>query len=469
MAEKQKSSVSFGLRYGYGLGEFGFNFLLTFITFYLQTFLTNVLGLGMALAATIATATTIIKLFGMPIAGALSEGVKLKGSTFRGWMLIGSIIFAVGGTLLFTPFKGSEGTKAVIFCVMFFVYWLGYCIMWTNHRGLMTKVSANPVDRVGVTAASSQLGTIARVIFASIAAAVMAMFATTEGGVPGAGVQFMVKPAAWPAINGVYGIIAVLCFMVVSAVTRKCDNEGAVAAAAPGQKQKAPKMTWADVKETFSRPMLIFILCAVFRVAILSVMGGLLNYYAMYVIGDPSFLQLYMVLTYAISFLGALLVTPLTKKIGKRNVFIYTTLASALCVFGLLFVPQTSGTAFTVCMCAFQFLGVFSSTLIPVCMADIGEYNALTKGAKAQGLTFSIGGLALQLASVFGTAVAGFGCVAIGFDPVKGLIPVAALKGLYIWGLGGLSVVSALLFFLYPLTEEFMSKLRAEKSAAKAE
>ncbi len=467
MSENQKSSVSFGLRYGYGLGEFGFNFLLTFITFYLQSFLTNVLGLGMALAATIATATTIIKLFGMPIAGALSEGVKLKGSTFRGWMVIGSIIFALGGTFLFTAIGGSDTVKTVYFCAMFFVYWLGYCIMWTNHRGLMTKVSANPVDRVGVTAASSQLGTIARVIFASIAAIVMGMF-KAESGVPGAGVQFTVKPVAWTATNAVYGVIAVLCFFVVSAVTKKCDNTGAVAAAAPGQKQQAPKMTMADIKETFSKPMLIFILCAVFRVAILSVMGGLLNYYAMYVIGDPSFLQIYMVLTYAISFLGALLVTPLTKKIGKRNVFIYTTLASALCVFALLVVPQTSGTAFTVCMCAFQFLGVFSSTLIPVCMADIGEYNATTRGAKAQGLTFSIGGLALQLASVFGTALAGYGCVAIGFDPANGLINVEGLKALYIWGLGGLSVVSAFLFFLYPLTEEFMAKLREEK-AAKAE
>ena len=463
MAEKQKSSLSFGLRYGYGLGEFGFNFLLTFITFYLTPYLTNVMGLSMALAATISTATTVIKLFGMPIAGALSEGAKLKGSTFRGWMFIGSIIFAAGGTLLFTSFGGSEGAKAIYFCVMFFIYWLGYCIMWTNHRGLMTKLSANPVDRVGVTAASSQLGTIARVIFSFIAAAVMGMFAVTEGGVAGAGTAFNVKPVAWTATNLVFGIICVICFVIVSAVTKKYDSTPAAVAGQP--KQAAPKMSAADIKNTFTRPMIIFIICAVFRVAILSVMGGLLNYYVMYVVGDPSILQPYMLLTYAISFLGALLVTPLTKKIGKRNVFIYTTLASALCVFALLVLPEKSGTAFTACMCGFQFLGVFSSTLIPVCMADIGEYNAITKGAKAQGLTFSIGGLALQLAAVFGTALATYGCVAIGFDPAAGLIPVAALKSLYIWGLGGLSVVSGLLFFIYPLTEEYMAKLKEEKAA----
>ena len=44
METKKKSTLSFGLRYGYGLGEFGLNFLLTYITYYLTFYLTNVAG-----------------------------------------------------------------------------------------------------------------------------------------------------------------------------------------------------------------------------------------------------------------------------------------------------------------------------------------------------------------------------------------------------------------------------------------
>lgn len=40
METKKKSTLSFGLRYGYGLGEFGLNFLLTYITYYLTFYLT---------------------------------------------------------------------------------------------------------------------------------------------------------------------------------------------------------------------------------------------------------------------------------------------------------------------------------------------------------------------------------------------------------------------------------------------
>lgn len=464
MAEKQKSSLSFGLRYGYGLGEFGFNFLLTFLTYYISPFLTNVVGLPMVVAASIVTGTSILKLIGMPVAGLLSEGLKFKGNTFRTWMLLGSVIFSVAGALFFVKINGNEAACTTYYLVIFFVYWLGYSLMWTNHRGLMTKVAPNPMDRVAVTAASSQLGTIARVIFASIAAVVAGMFVDPNG-VAGPGTAFTIKPVGWVAVVVVYGIICVACFLVVNAVTKKCDS---TPAAAGGQKQAAPKMTWNDIKTTFSKPMLIFVVCAIFRVAVLNFMATPLQYYVTYVVGDPSIMQLYMVLVYAISFFGALLVTPLAKKIGKRNVFIYTTLASALCIFALLVVPEKSSTGFIVCMCLFQFFGVFSSTLIPVCMADIGEYNAITKGSKAQGLTFSIAGFALQIAGVLGTAAASYGLVAVGFDPANNLINVAGLKGLFIYGLGGLSAVSALLFFIYPLTEEYMDKLRAEK-AAKAE
>ena len=86
METKKKSTLSFGLRYGYGLGEFGLNFLLTYITYYLTFYLTNVAGLSMTLAATVTTATTVIKVFGMPIAGTLIDSIKLKGSKFRGWL-----------------------------------------------------------------------------------------------------------------------------------------------------------------------------------------------------------------------------------------------------------------------------------------------------------------------------------------------------------------------------------------------
>ena len=115
---EKKSKLSLALRYGYGLGEFGMNFLLTYVTYYLTFFLTNVAGLSMALAATVTTATTVIKVFGMPVAGILTDAIKFKGSKFRGWMVAGGLLYAIGGTLMFTKFNTAPTLTAVLFCIL---------------------------------------------------------------------------------------------------------------------------------------------------------------------------------------------------------------------------------------------------------------------------------------------------------------------------------------------------------------
>lgn len=211
METKKKSTLSFGLRYGYGLGEFGLNFLLTYITYYLTFYLTNVAGLSMTLAATVTTATTVIKVFGMPIAGTLIDSIKLKGSKFRGWMVLGGVLYFVGGTLLFYRFDMEPGPYAIVFCFFFFIYWLGYSASWSSWRALMDPICSHPIDKVGLTAAASQEGTIARVIFSFIATAILAAF-TIDG---------MIDPMGYTTVNGVFGIIALLCFVLVSMITKK--------------------------------------------------------------------------------------------------------------------------------------------------------------------------------------------------------------------------------------------------------
>lgn len=456
METKKASNLSLALRYGYGLGEFGMNFLLTYITYYLTFYLTNVAGLSMALAATITTVTTVIKVFGMPIAGTLTDAIKFKGSRFRGWMVAGGALYCIGGTLLFLHLDVAPAIYAVLFCIFFFIYWVGYSASWTAFRAMMDLICTNPMDKVGLTAAASQEGTIARVIFASISGAILAAFTGADGSIAAVG---------YTVVNLVFGLISLVCFIVVSMICKKYDNVPAVAGEG-GKRPAAPKMTGKDFLDTVkTRPMIIFIICAIFRCAVLTVMGTLLAYYLQYVLGNAGIASIYMLLVYAISFFGAMLVQPVAKKLGKRPTFVWTTAASAVCVFALAF-TGTNAIAFIVLMCLFQFFGIFSSTLIPVCMADIGEYNVLTVGAKSRGLVFSIGGMAIQLSSVVGAAIASFGMVLVKFDAAAVTeAGIAGLRGLYIYGLGGLSLVSAVLFLLYPLTEKYMEELRAKHAA----
>jgi len=454
---KPKASIPLLKQYGYGLGEFGLNFLITFVTFYLSFFLTNIALIPTAIAATVVTATTAIKCITMPIAGVVVDKVRFKKSRFRMWALVGAVIFFIGGSLMFTDFHLSVAAYSVVFVVFFFVYWLGYSIAWVAHRALMDPMSKSPADKLALTSSSAQMGAIARIVYIFGAAGIIGAFPADQ-------VAF-----GYNMVAIVFGVIAVLGFVAVYFITKPYDNTEAEVSQQAGGAPAQAKMTARDFWVTCTtRPMLIFILAMVLRCAVLTVLGTLLLYYLTYVLEQPDLVTIYMVITYFIAFFGALIVRPVANKIGKRNTFIWTSFLSAACVLALLF-TGTNGTAFIVLMATFQFFGIFSSTLIPTFMADIGEYSAITQGSNARAFVFSIGGMSIQLSSVLGAAIATFGLVAIGFDAAA-VTPeaIAGLSNLYIFGIAGLTILAAVLFFAYPLTEKYMDELRAGAQAPEA-
>ncbi len=453
---KHKASIPLIKQYGYGLGEFGLNFLITFVTFYLTFFLTNIALIPTAIAATIVTITTAIKCVTMPIAGVVVDKVRFKKSRFRMWAFVGAVIFFIGGSLMFTDFHLSVEIYSVVFVIFFFVYWLGYSIAWVAHRALMDPMSQSPADKLALTSSSAQMGAIARIVYIFGAAGIIGAFPADQ-------VAF-----GYNMVAIVFGIIAVLGFVAVYFITKPYDNnkEAGEETAGANQAGAAPKMTAKDFLLIIkTRPMLIFIVAMILRCAVLTVLGTLLLYYLTYVLEQPGLVATYMVITYFIAFFGALIVKPVANKIGKRSTFIWTSFLSAICVFALL-VTGANGTAFIVLMALFQFFGIFSSTLIPTFMADIGEYTAITQGSKARAFVFSIGGMSIQLSSVVGAAIAAFGLVVIGFDAAA-VTPeaIAGLSNLFIFGIGGLTVLAAVLFFAYPLTENYMEELRTGQQA----
>ncbi|MBR2790192.1 MAG: MFS transporter, partial [Eggerthellaceae bacterium] len=234
------------------------------------------------------------------------------------------------------------------------------------------------------------------------------------------------------------------------------------AAKAKAAKAARPKMSGKDFWNTVkTRPMLVFLLCVIFRCAVQTIYPTLLVYYLGYVLNAADLTSVYMMIAYAVSFLGALMVEPIAKRLGKRGTFVWTTLLSAGVL--LLLLLSKSPVFFIVIMSVFHLLSIIGVTLIAPCMADIGEYNAMKNGSQAKGFTFSIGGMAIQVSAVIGAAVAAFGMVAVGFDvSAVTAAGIQGLQNLYIWGVAIVSVISALLFLLYPLTEKKMEELRAE-------
>lgn len=464
------------MQYGYGLAEFGINFLLTFVTYYLSFFLTNIALLPTAIAATVVTVTTVIKCVTMPIAGVVIDKHQFKNSRFRLWALIGSVIFFIGGSLMFTDFHLSVEAYAVVFTLFFFVYWLGYSIAWVAHRALMDPMSKTPADKLALTSASAQMGAIARVVYMIFASAILSLFSATD------------SSSGYTVVAIVFGCIAVAGYAAVYFITRSKDNaqtmeaeclandknagEGDHAAIdseqrpqvnSVAQEQKQPKLSAHDMLVTLkNRPMIVFFVSMVLRCAILTLDGVLIVYYITYVIGNPDLVTLYMTLVFLVAFLGALIVKPIANRMGKRTTFIVASLLSVISVLALL-VTGKNAFAFVALMALFHFLSIICSTLVPAFIADIAEYSSIRYGSRARAFAFSIGGLSIQVASVLGSVIAAFGLVVIGFDATN-VTPgvIESLSHLFIYGVSIPTLVSSVLFFAYPLTEKAMDELRKQ-------
>ena len=113
---------------------------------------------------------------------------------------------------------------------------------------------------------------------------------------------------------------------------------------------------------------------------------------------------------------GALFVPSLAKKIGKRNVLMYSLALQGLCLLGLYFTPFDNLTMVIVITVIFGLLNIgFPMTLSMV--ADSVDYMELKSGVRTDGTAYATYGLATKLGNALGAAVgvmllAAFGYVA---------------------------------------------------------
>ncbi len=445
-----KPSLSNLTIYLYGLGEFGYNFIYTFFSYYLMFFLATFSGLPPTTVAVLYTLVQWIKMLIMPVGGVIVDNANVKSGKYRTLTLLGSVMMAVGLTLMFTKFPLS-GTAYVIFFLAFCVLgFLGYSIMYTSHRALMGPMSKNPADGVAMSTAAAQLGAGARIIYGYLIAAVLGILGATVA-------------ASYSLGAAICGLIMVACMFVVFVIAKPYEVGTDKASVAMPKKEK---LKFKDIIETLkSKPMLIFVFSMILRGAVLTIVTTILVIYITSVLQAPELIPLYMTITYLVQFIGSSIVRWTTNRFGRKTTFIVSTILSVVFIFLVKFFGGNA-TMFVILMSLFQFTGIFASALMPVFMADIGEYCALTKGSKARGFAFSVGGGALMLAGILGGMIGSFGLVAIGYNAAVPMTDAVAngLTNLLAFGPSALSLLSCIVFFFYPLTEKYMENVRSKYS-----
>lgn len=426
-------------RIGYGVGDFANNMMYTPVNSFFTYFLTNVAGLGAGVVGTLLLLSRLLDGVSDLIVGTLMEKIHSKHGKARPWLLWWCIPFAISLVLMFSaPDFGTTGK--IIYA--FLTYNLAVTIVYTainlpfgSLAALMTK---NQTERGYLN--------ISKMVFAF-----------GGGMVVNAATLPLVKffgndSLAWQKTFLIYGVVAIVLFLIVffttkEAVTETAEEKGSV------EKVNIKEALFSLIKNKYWLQLLgIFFLNSMVNAFI-----GVNVYYAQYIMDDTNLVGTLSLFQNIASFAAFAICTVLIRKAGKQKIAV----GGVVCSFVGYAMVLLNPTSYTVLYISAMVKGIGNAALSGVMygmLADTVEYNDWHSGIRAEGLVFSANSIGQKVGSGIGSAVLGWILAAFGFVSSSAVQPASAINGIRVIFLYVPLVVFAIMFVIlmfYKLDKEY--------------
>ncbi len=259
----------------------------------------------------------------------------------------------------------------------------------------------------------------------------------------------------------VFAIAAVILFLITFYTTRERVR--------PPKEQKTNLKN--DIKDLLTNvPWLVLFFIGIFSLSYISIRNGAIIYYFKYFVGDELKATGFMLAGTIVTIIAIMMTEWLSKKIGKKNVFMlamaFSTLFSAL-----FFIVDKDD---IVLMYLLQILGSFAAgPTAPIVFAmytDCADYSEWKKGRRATGLVMSASTMAQKFGWTIGGALAGWLLAYFGFkanvvqteNSIHGIVLMMSL----IPAAG--SFIAALLMYFYKLDDKTMKQIETDLNARRA-
>lgn len=447
MAEEKKAktyegsnrSLHMGERIGYGVGDFANNMMFSPVNTFYTYFLTNVAGLGAGIVGTILLVSRLMDGVSDLIVGSFMEKIHSKYGKARPWLLWWCIPFAVSLVLLFSaPDFGTTGKIVYAFLTYNLAVTVVYTAINLPFGSLAALMTKNQVERGYLN--------ISKMIFAF--AGGMVCSAATLPLVR----HFGNDSLAWQKTFLIYGVVAIVFFLVVFFTTREAVTDEAKKS---GQTENVsiPKALLSLVKNKYWMIMLaVFFLNYVVNAFI-----GVNVYYATYIMHDDTLVGSLSIFQNVASFVAFAICAALISRVGKHKIAVVGVVTSFVGYAMVLINP----TSYPLLYIATVIKGFGNAALSGVSygmLADTIEYNEWHSGIRAEGLVFSANSIGTKVGSGIGSALLGWILAAFGFVSHSEIQPASAITGIRVIFLYVPLIVFALMFIcllFYNLDKEY--------------
>lgn len=397
----EKKYLNVGQKIAYGCGDMGSNFMYEMVNSFILLYLTNAVGLNPAVVGTLMMAAKVFDGVTDLFFGALIDRTKSRLGKARPWMLWSVVPLAVCEVLLFSiPNIGQTLQYAYFFVLYCLLNAVCYTINNIAYSAMLALITRNGNERV-------QLGS-----FRFIMALLSGLFISTYT------VSFVEhfgnNMAAWRIVALLYAVVLVVLELICIAFCRELPEEERKEAADSPKKGSA----FHDLKLLVSNKYYVRVLgYNLVRYFGSGIAGGVIVYFALYVLGNAQLLGALAAASRAPSIICLVLTPILVKKFDVYKVNLVGRAVGLICAIGTMIAGYMDSLSGIVVIAVFSSL--LSSPMtgtINAVVADVAHYTWLKDNRHVEGAMFSCTSIGVKVGSGLGTAVCGWLLAIGGFD-----------------------------------------------------
>ncbi len=452
--QKTKAVRPFGMRdkMGYMFGDFGNDFTFILSTMILSKFYTDVMGISAGVIGTIMMLARFVDAITDVAMGRICDRGKVTpNGKFKPWILRMCFPVAIASFLMYqSGLAGLPTTAKVIYLAITYILWGSFCYTGVNipYGSMASAISAEPGDRQSLSTFRTMGGMLAGMVIGVL----LPIIAYDK--IPMADGTFK-EALNGPKVTlaaGIFSVLAIVCYLL-------CYNLVKERVVVEASGEKGPSVGQMLKSAVTNRALLSIIVASIVMLLAQLTMQNMAAYIFPDYYNNASAQSASTMLMMVGMVLAAIFAKPLSKKFGKAEV----SIASSLFGAGVMLIIWIIRPENVWVYCGLQVLcwlglGMFSMVSWAL-ITDVIDYSEIKNGIREDGSVYAMYSFARKLGQALAAGLSGWLLEAIGYDSVaasEGLRQTdSVLSGIFnistlVPALGFL-LLGLVLWFWYPL------------------
>ncbi|MGA2340477.1 MAG: MFS transporter [Terracidiphilus sp.] len=436
--------LSFGEKFGYGLGDMAANFVFQAMLALQLDFYTHTFGLTPAQAGTLFLVVGLGVACLNPVMGVIADRTNTRWGKFRPWLIWTALPFGVIGVLTFTTPNISPAAKIIYAWTTYILLRVVCTVNNVPYASLTAVMTSDPDERTSIASYRQIFANSAGFIVASLAIPMVRFFGHGNDAL------------GYQLTMGLLSALSVIFFVIAFFATKERIQ--------PDPQQKSD--LGRDLSDLFkNRPWVVLFLATLFYFAAIVIRGNVMLPYFRFVAGNVDLYAWFNGFGLAALLAGVACSTAVSARVGKRQLFIASMFLAGVFNTALLFISPHATVVIIATEVLRQFSFGLSGPILWAMMGDVADYGEWKTGRRASGTVTAAVVFALWAGLALGGAIAGWLFSIYGFVSEAAVQSTHAQSGILltasVWaGLAFFATAVCLLF--YPISREVNQRIALE-------